>query len=693
VGLRLKTLRCLNWCQHRELVVDLDADTVGIIGAVGSGKSNLLEAVYFGVTHMTRDVMEENISWGEDEATVELTADLDGEQLFVQHTIERGGSSALEAKVPGTRRKITKVSTYKSKLEAALGFPLGMMDGSIFVHQNAMKAVIFDTQSESSKYLDRLFRLDEFEKQRKHVFALASKVLQPKIDEISVRDADSIQARIDEVSVFISDKKEELKAAKESLDSAGDLDQANEDMASHRSRQRHLEELDRMKASVKASFDPDQLAKLEADRKKTNSWLVENKGKYDTARKIDEWKTKVDEANELVAEVEETLEEVDGELKKLDLKSLQEEVESLEARVAELVEGMTWPLILHTAVQDGESVCPTCTQELSDKLIKSVQAEVEAADECEKLEDSLRQKAKALKEVSSKSAKLEGTKESLESRLDTARSKLSKLKPGRASEEKVQKAREFKGRYEERREKLGTVEEEIEKFAAEKERIDKISAKQKIIDEIPAVDAKKAQATISEHQRLNATISRIEGGLESAEKELERLQSDLVQSSPMEEKRTRLIELRKYFEGLYDLLHRERLPKALRTCRLASIQATINAYLGMFNSGFLVDVNRLTAQKDAHRFPMSRLSGGQSIMTSLAFRFALVERVMPNVGVAAFDEPTTWLGRNKEVLALRDLLSDATLRERLVASGVQLLVSTHDEKLVPVFDQLIRVEG
>ena len=84
----------------------------------------------------------------------------------------------------------------------------------------------------------------------------------------------------------------------------------------------------------------------------------------------------------------------------------------------------------------------------------------------------------------------------------------------------------------------------------------------------------------------------------------------------------------------------------------------------------------------------SRLSGGEKMILSIAFRLALHDLFLTrdSAGFLMLDEPTTFLDEDNRQ-ALKDVLSKLKKSPRF--GGMQIFVVTHDDSLCPLFDYLI----
>lgn len=142
-----------------------------------------------------------------------------------------------------------------------------------------------------------------------------------------------------------------------------------------------------------------------------------------------------------------------------------------------------------------------------------------------------------------------------------------------------------------------------------------------------------------------------------------------------------------------DVLGRDKLPYAIHRKVLFSLVERINYELASFEAPFVV-----TAETDltftAHfvsgphkglDITASALSGGQKVLLGFAYWFALQYMFASQIGVMVLDEPTDGLDKYNREKSV-DVL--AALRDRVNKCGQQVIIITHDETLMPVFNNV-----
>jgi len=88
----------------------------------------------------------------------------------------------------------------------------------------------------------------------------------------------------------------------------------------------------------------------------------------------------------------------------------------------------------------------------------------------------------------------------------------------------------------------------------------------------------------------------------------------------------------------------------------------------------------------SHKVPATRLSGGQKIMLTIAYRLAVNFTFATNLGLLCLDEPTVGLD-DANLGALEKAFE--RLRQFSLANGVQIVVVTHEKGISHLFDHTI----
>jgi DNA repair exonuclease SbcCD ATPase subunit len=190
------------------------------------------------------------------------------------------------------------------------------------------------------------------------------------------------------------------------------------------------------------------------------------------------------------------------------------------------------------------------------------------------------------------------------------------------------------------------------------------------------------------YNRACASAENLEEFIHDREEELKRVQVQL--------KRSR--KARRWLQDLKDVrnevMHRDKLPAMVHRHALQNMEDEINANLEKFNSPYFVTTDEslgfLAKFPNGTVMPANGLSGGQKVMLAMAFRLAINSLFASQVGMMILDEPTDGLDTDNRRLAA-DVFR--TLGQLARDRGQQVIVITHDDSLMPVFDQKLVLQS
>ena len=166
-----------------------------------------------------------------------------------------------------------------------------------------------------------------------------------------------------------------------------------------------------------------------------------------------------------------------------------------------------------------------------------------------------------------------------------------------------------------------------------------------------------------------------------------------IERIKLEERKTvRIKSYRTLLERARSVLHRDQLPNMVAQAYLQGLNERLAKYLELFDvpftAGIFPDISITCMFGKGRQVPAGRLSGGQKVMLGIAFRFAVYDLFAVNLGLLVLDEPTVFLDEDRIDSVMR-------LFERVKSysrsSGMQLIVVTHERRLLGVFDHVIRM--
>lgn len=161
--MRITKVELRNWGPHEHLLLETDDPIVGIIGANGAGKSNLLQALNYALTgnlnkrNGTSYIRNFGMEGGATFASVEVT--------FVSG--ENEGRIYREIGAKSTKRELhwdgavyKKADDVKNTLKTALGADDAALASAVFIQQGEIAALVKGTPSERNEIFRKLMNLN-----------------------------------------------------------------------------------------------------------------------------------------------------------------------------------------------------------------------------------------------------------------------------------------------------------------------------------------------------------------------------------------------------------------------------------------------------------------------------------------------------------------------------------------------------
>lgn len=207
-------------------------------------------------------------------------------------------------------------------------------------------------------------------------------------------------------------------------------------------------------------------------------------------------------------------------------------------------------------------------------------------------------------------------------------------------------------------------------------------------------EAEQAQADLN--TRLNAMTVRAatQQDLAAVDENLASTQKQLNEVTAMETEAAVTVLWQKQSEEMKSLVHATGAPKLSAESNLRILQEDVNDLLLRFDAPYRVSASGnlsfvahfFRGEKAGIRQPASRLSGGEEILLALAFRIAVHGRFAGELGLLCMDEPTSFLDKKNLASVMTGF---ERLRELCRNTGLQVVLITHDERLLPLADNVI----
>jgi exonuclease SbcC len=199
-------------------------------------------------------------------------------------------------------------------------------------------------------------------------------------------------------------------------------------------------------------------------------------------------------------------------------------------------------------------------------------------------------------------------------------------------------------------------------------------------------------AAVDEKRERHEHRAELVGSLRSAEQHHERAVGELER---VEERHSEVAlndDFYDHLENVRTLLHRDNLPRIVSQNYLELLETDTNELLTLFDTDFQIraieGMGFETLFEDGRVQPAARLSGGQKVVLSLAFRIAVNAMFANDLSLLCLDEPTAYL--DDDNLGCLAIALDR-LRDLSASRGLQCVLITHEHSLGPLFDNVVQL--
>ena len=681
--MQLKSLELVNFCQHRSLNFDYYPGVTGVLGPNGSGKSNFLDVgQFFAITgEVSIGTKKDLLNWNAKQGFTRLAFAHDGADHILQRNLHNSGVSLLR-----NGEKFKEGAEANAYMTEILHMPPALLYETCFVAQGNLWEVLVMTHQKRLEYFQRLTATMEAE--------VIRGILQAAIASLPVYPDRS--AERERLGAEIKTKTAYKVKLEGDHDRLADLKAKYDEKLAEAKRLAALPTTEEMLQKVEAVEEALKQAKEERLQYQLDNALVAPA--FSTVikpeqRELARRHLSLKQARERLAAADTALTFVDAELgrlvtyKKEDLDALQKELNDAKARRKELTEELD-------LARQGK--CPRCHQPVkhidvtaAGKELESVNLRLpvlekrytEADTQYHKyIRDSasLKSRQKAEQEERAKQeVVIKGLKD-VESFDEAAFARLEK------------EAAEYSAYLQKRKEHEDAV-ARLEKAVVIQEA--EIAALKKVAVTIDAKAKEEATAFLVNHEELATALATADTNIKLNQGEIDGLNKRIHDFDVEDAKTAKIKKLIRLFEDARAELHREKLPKLVMSYLLARLNALLSRYLELFQLPFRAmisdDFDFLADFASKEGVPAARLSGGQKVALSIAFRLALTDLLAGSVPLVVLDEPTNHLDAvNRE--QVREVI--ASIR-KIASRGTAFLVATHDPVLIPACNRTVELTG
>lgn len=206
--MKLVKLTLENFRAHQHYELEFQPGVVGVLGSNGSGKSSLLEGLYYAITGggINGETHSAQLRWGAKKGHTRLRFSVDEDMYVLTRKI--GGRIATLEKEGG--EKLVGIQAVNAQMSAFLGTSLDHLREMLFVPQESLDAPLRGTDAVRKEAFGRLFGCARFESLRN--------LLQEGVSRLSDdEDEDSLMKQGQELTRLHSAAKEALEAAKNAV--------------------------------------------------------------------------------------------------------------------------------------------------------------------------------------------------------------------------------------------------------------------------------------------------------------------------------------------------------------------------------------------------------------------------------------------------------------------------------------------
>lgn len=712
--MRLIKLELKNYCQHADVTVDFAGNLNGIVGANGSGKSNLLGAIYFALTN-------DNPNSGKKQENIR-SGTQDSEQAFVRLHFEHNSATGVVTRFlrAGVKSKLTLSghspiegdTPVTNLIMDMLGVDVPTLRQLVIVSQDSLYGVLSETPAVRAKLYQRLFQVDRAEKLHS---LLRDEVLKHQVNEVDETVDYTQQLQQAEADLA------EAAAAAASFYAVAD-ETAKRDLliateAKLRSERQQLQKV--LQARQLLLTADSALADLQAEVQTAQSSLDAVASEYDQAcsawqamHQLRDQYTKSQEQRRNRDRVQQEIATKEAELAAIvtpdvnkqfyvghNLLSL-DNLADFKTKLSNLRHELASLNQLRVSLQDTvNGTCPLCKTPAEQLQARVVELDAEIA--CKTEEEAQLSSGVTAYDAHVTALQTAATKTAILTKLlDSLRNSLSVLNS-------VADVAFSEDAYATLSRQVGDLNNRVSKAKlnlkmAEQRRYDKSvsngglraiseSMPADVTDEMYAAAITDCESQLKDCNTYLECAAQTKNRYQLANFEHGRVKAAADHAAAMRTARLQKRAVHEHFKQLAAIYHHDAAPKDLTQQNLELCQTRLNTILAEFGAKFSSTVREdlsfdcIFPDKVQ---PAHRLSCGQRVVLALCLRIALVTTLLPEVGLLLLDEPTTFLDADT-IKSFNSALEK--LREFAVAANIQVVIVTHCTDLIPAFDGVIQL--
>ncbi len=545
----IKKIKLVNWKSHLDSEFRFSQGVNVLVGIMGSGKSSVMQAISFALFGTFPALQSRKVSLDEmimsrpqkmNRAEVQLTFSLDENEYCIMRAIERG-KGTVKAEIRKNGRLINvNPQGVTEEVERILQMDYELFSKAVYAEQNNLDYFLKIPKGQRIEHIDRMLKLDRFERVRENAVSLTNRVRQSArdlkriVEDMEKENLEKKIQMLDEEIKTLNQDKDCLEASLQKIDNEvliltskiSELEKTEEELheitKTLEGLNSSIKEIEKSLIAKKEKLsgkkvDEEGLKSIDEKIKELEEELKLKREKEKAQReelaslqtKISVLRAETEELKKEIAEkekpsdIEERVKNKLGERpeeiieqKESQLKSLKEQLYSMKAEKENLQKSTL-------SLKDAREKCPVCESEISR----------------EKKERLLREREKQIGEIEKNITETEGKIALIQNFIEEARIILAEF----------QNYQEIKKSIVEARKKLQEMEEEIVKLENLKKESERKSIK---IKEILEQKEKFLKQFIAKKEEMKAIVEEI-----SHIKEMEsRLREKKIQKEMLSEK-------------------------------------------------------------------------------------------------------------------------------------------------------------
>ena len=668
-----KKIKIHNIRSYEDAEIEFPEGSVLLSGDIGSGKTSILVSIEFALFGLQPGQKGASIlKAGTDEGSVELTFEVDGEEITVKRTLKRKKTVSQDvASVTINGKTEEKATTeLKSFVLNILNYPLEFAKKTnllyrftVYTPQEQMKQIILEDPESRLNTLRHVFGIDKYKRIKENTNLLTSKLREStRLKQGQIADFEPLKLSLEKRKKDLTEIKMFIPKLELDLVEVIDLKVTKEkDMKDIREK---LDEKNRLGNEVE----------------KTNILLItKNEQIRKFTSEMDEMQQRLEEATKSFDPLEFNSVIDNITTKKSTKEDFDKKIANLSTQILTLMNRRTELEKLKEKISSLQT-CPTCLQLVSDThkhaILDKTNSEMEIIDK-EKYSFNI--------EKQNKQASLDEITKELEN-LDKKKNLLQELKI------RLQSIEENRSRFNAMEKQKNIVEKDIILLNEQLITLRNIISEMKKFDAVIESKENEFSEILLKEKNIEIKKAEVIKEVELSEKEILNIEVEITTKEKIKKELAHILELENWMAN--DFL------ELIGYIEKNVMMRLREEFSRLFNDWFSILVpDEFVVRLDENFTPIIEqqdyeldynfLSGGERTAIALAYRLALNQTInsllseIKTKGLVILDEPTEGFSQ-QQLDKMRDVLKQLNVN--------QLIMVSHDQKIESFVDNIIRLD-